>query len=218
MYIYVVVQLPSHVWLFATPRTATHQASLALTISRSLPKFMSIASVMPSSNLILWRSLLLLPSILLSIRDFTNEFASGDQNTGALASASVLPVSIQGWFPLRLTGLISLLSKGLSGVFSSTPVMRLSSGLPLAPFHCSDSSVGKESTCNTGHPGLIPEWGRFTREGIGYPRQYSWVFLVAQLVNNPPATRETWVWSLGREDTLENGKATYSSILAWRIS
>ena len=124
MYIYVVVQLPSHVWLFATPRTATHQASLALTISRSLPKFMSIASVMPSSNLILWRSLLLLPSILLSIRDFTNEFASGDQNTGALASASVLPVSIQGWFPLRLTGLISLLSKGLSEVFSSTTVQR----------------------------------------------------------------------------------------------
>ena len=93
MYIYVV-QLPSHVWLFATPRTATRQASLALTISRSLPKFMSIASVMPSSDLILWRPLLRLPSIFLSIRDFTNEFASGDQNTGALASASVLSMSI----------------------------------------------------------------------------------------------------------------------------
>ena len=51
-------------------------------------------------------------------------FASGDQNTGASASASVLPKSIQGWFPLRLTGLISLLSKGLSRVFSSTTVRR----------------------------------------------------------------------------------------------
>ena len=51
-------------------------------------------------------------------------FASGDQNSGASASASVLPKSIQGWFPLKLTGMISLLSKGLSGVFSSTTVRR----------------------------------------------------------------------------------------------
>ena len=51
-------------------------------------------------------------------------FASGDQNTGASASASVIPMSIQGWFPLSETGLISLLSKGISGVFSSTAVQR----------------------------------------------------------------------------------------------
>ena len=51
-------------------------------------------------------------------------FTSGDQNTGASASASVFPKYIQGWFPLRFTGLISLLSKGLSGVFSSTTVQR----------------------------------------------------------------------------------------------
>ena len=51
-------------------------------------------------------------------------FAQDDQNTGASASASVLPIKIQGWFPLRLTGLISLLSTGLSGVFSSTTVWR----------------------------------------------------------------------------------------------
>ena len=57
----------------------------------------------------------------LSIRQM---FAPDDQNTGASASASVLPMSIQGWFPLRLTGLISLLSRGLSGVFSSTTVQR----------------------------------------------------------------------------------------------
>ena len=54
-------------------------------------------------------------------------------------------------------------------------------------------------------------------ERIGYPLQYAWVSLVAQLVKNPPAMRETWVPSLGWEDPLEKGKATHSSILAWRI-
>ena len=54
-------------------------------------------------------------------------------------------------------------------------------------------------------------------EGIGYPLQYSWAFLVAQLVKNPSAMWETWVLSLGWEDPLEKRKATYSSILAWRI-
>ena len=122
----VVVQSPSCVRLFATPWTAVSQAFLSLTISQSLHKFMSTASVMPSSHLILWCPLLLLPSIFSSIRDFpvSQLFESDDQNTGASALASVLPTSIQGWFPLRLTGLISLLSKGPSGVFSSTTVPR----------------------------------------------------------------------------------------------
>ena len=80
------------------------------------------------------------------------------------------------------------------------------------------SSVGKESTCNAGDPGSIPRWGRSTGEGIGYPLQHSWASLVAQLVKNLPAMRETWVQSLGWEDPLEKGKATQSSILAWRIS
>ena len=52
---------------------------------------------------------------------------------------------------------------------------------------------------------------------MGYPLQYSWASLVAQLVKNLPAMRETWVQSLGWEDPLEKGKATHSSILAWRI-
>ena len=81
-----------------------------------------------------------------------------------------------------------------------------------------DSSVGKESACNAGDPGSIPGSGSFPGEGIGYPLQYSWVSLVAQLVKNPPAMRETWVQSLDWEDPLEKGKATHSSILAWRIS
>ena len=79
------------------------------------------------------------------------------------------------------------------------------------------SSVGKESACNAGDPDSIPGWGRSSGEGIGYPLQYSRASLVAQLVKNPPAMRETWVQSLDWEDPLEKGKATHSSILAWRI-
>ena len=60
-----------------------------------------------------------------------------------------------------------------------------------------DSSVGKESACNAGILGLIPGWGRSPGEGIGYPLQYSWTSLVAQLVKNPPAMWESWVQSLG---------------------
>ena len=77
--------------------------------------------------------------------------------------------------------------------------------------------VGKESTCNAGDPGLIPGSERSAGEGIGYLLQYSWASLVAQLVKNLPAMWETWVWSLGWEDTLEKGKAMNSSILAWGI-
>ena len=64
---------------------------------------------------------------------------------------------------------------------------------------------------------MIPELGRSPGEGIGYPLQYSWASLVAQMVKNPPAMQETWVRSLGWEDPLEKGMATHSSILAWRI-
>jgi len=60
--------------------------------------------------------------------------------------------------------------------------------------------------------------GKSPGEGIGYPFQYSWASLVAQLVKNLPAMQETWVRSLGWEDPLENRKASYSSILAWRIT
>ena len=77
------------------------------------------------------------------------------------------------------------------------------------------NSVGKESTCNEGDPGSIPGLGRSSGDGIGYPLQYAPASLVAQLVNNPPTKRETWVRSLGWEDPLE--KATQSNIPAWRI-
>ena len=64
---------------------------------------------------------------------------------------------------------------------------------------------------------MIPGSGRSSGEGTGYPLQYSWASLVAQLVKNQPAMRETWVRSLSWEDPLEEGMATHSSILAWRI-
>ena len=79
-----------------------------------------------------------------------------------------------------------------------------------------DSSVGKESVCNAGDPGLIPGSGGSAEEGIGYPLQYSWASLVAQLVKNLPITQKTWVQSLCWEDPLK-GMATHCSILAWRI-
>ena len=83
--------------------------------------------------------------------------------------------------------------------------------------YLTSSSAGKESACNVGDPGSIPGLERSAGEGIGYLLQYSWASLVAQLVKNLPAIWETWVQSLGWEDPLETGKATHSSILAWRI-
>ena len=122
----VVVQLPSHIRLFATPWIVAHQASLSLSVSQSLPKFVFIALVMPFSLLILWHPLLFHPQSFPASRTFPMNclFSSDDQNIGTSASASILPVNMQGWPPLRLTGLISLLSKGLSGIFSSTTVRR----------------------------------------------------------------------------------------------
>ena len=75
------------------------------------------------------------------------------------------------------------------------------------------SSAGKEFTCNA-DLGLVPGSGRSLREEIGYPLQYSWASLVAQMVKNPPEMQETWVRSLGWEEPLEEGIATHSSILA----
>ena len=75
------------------------------------------------------------------------------------------------------------------------------------------SSASKESACSAGNPSLIPGSGLSPREGLGYPLQYSWASLVAQLVKNPPAMWETWVRSLGCEDPLEKGMGSHSSIL-----
>ena len=84
------------------------------------------------------------------------------------------------------------------------------SGLPSLLLGFPGSSVGKESACNAGDPGSIPGSGRSTGKGKGYPLQYSWASLVAQLVQNLPAMWETWVRLLGWEDPLEKGKAILS--------
>ena len=78
-------------------------------------------------------------------------------------------------------------------------------------------STGRESTCNAGYPCSISGSGSSLGEGIGYPLQYSWASLVAQIVKNLLAIGQTWVQSLGWEDPLEEGKAIHSSILAWTI-
>ena len=104
------VQLLSPVRLFATPWIAACQASLSIINSQSLLKLMYIQLVMPSNHLILCHPLLLLPSIFLASGSFlmSQFFTSGGQSIGVSASASVLPMNIQDWFPLGLTGLISL--------------------------------------------------------------------------------------------------------------
>ena len=79
------------------------------------------------------------------------------------------------------------------------------------------SLAGKESACNAGDPSSILGWSRSPREDIGYPLQYPWASLVAQMVKNLPSLQETWVRSLAWEDPLEEGMATHFSILAWRI-
>ena len=121
-----VVQSLNHVWLSVTLWAAPCQASLSFTISWSLLRLMAIESLMPPNHLILSCPLLLLLSVFPSIGSFpiSQLFASGGQSIRASASASVLPKSIQSWFPLGWTGWISLQSKGLSRVFSSTTVWK----------------------------------------------------------------------------------------------
>ena len=122
---YQSVQLLSCVRLFATPWTAARQASLSITNSRSSLKLMSIESVMPSNRFTLCSPL---PSCLQSFPasgsfPMSQFFASHGQSIGVSTSASVLPMNIQDWLPLELTW-ISLLSNGLSGVFSNTTVQK----------------------------------------------------------------------------------------------
>ena len=109
-----------------SPRAAARQASLPITNSQRWLTFMCIQSEMSSNHLILCRPLLLPPSIFSSIRVFPNESALHVRwpNTGVSASELVLPMNIQDLFPLRLTDLISLLSKGISRVFSNTRVQK----------------------------------------------------------------------------------------------
>ena len=109
--------------MLCDPMDSAHQASLSFTISWSLLKLMSLESVMPSNHLILCHPFSCLQSFPASGSFLMSQFfESGGQSIGVAASAQVLPVIIQDWFPLGWTGWISLLSKGLSRVFSNTTV------------------------------------------------------------------------------------------------
>ena len=127
------VQLLSCVRLFVTPWSAACQAFLSIMNSLSLPKLMSIKSVMPSHYFILCHPFLLLSSIFPSIRVFSNEsvlpirwpeYWSFSISPSNEYSASILPMNIQDWFSWGLTGWISLQFKGLSRVFSNTTVQK----------------------------------------------------------------------------------------------
>ena len=114
--------LLSSVWLLATSQTAICQASLSFTISQSLLKLMSTESMMPSNHFILCHPFSSCPQSFPALGSFqmSQFFASGGQSIGVSALTSVLPMNIQGWCPLGLTALISMQSKGLSRIFSST--------------------------------------------------------------------------------------------------
>ena len=120
------VQSLSCVRLFVTPWITARKASLSITNTWSSPKIMCIQSVMPSSHCILCCPLLLLPLSLPASGSFPESqlFSWDGQSIGVSASASVLPMNTQDWSPLGWTGWISLQSKGLTRVFSSTTVQK----------------------------------------------------------------------------------------------
>ena len=122
----VIVQLLSCVWLLVTPWTAACQASLSFTISQNLLKFMSTESGIPSNHLIFCHPFFFCLQSFPASGSFliSRLFISDDQTIGASVSASVLLMKIQDWFPLGMTGLISLQFKGLSRVFSNTTVQK----------------------------------------------------------------------------------------------
>ena len=120
------VQSLSHDRLFETPWTAAHQASVSLTNSWSLLKFMSIELVLPLNHLILYCPFSSCLQACPASGSFpmSQLFAPGGQRIGVSVSASVLPMNIQDWFPLGWTDWISLQSKGFSRVFSKTTVQK----------------------------------------------------------------------------------------------
>ena len=123
---HAAVQSLSHIRLFTTSWTASRQASSSFTISWRLVNSlqdMSIESMMPFNHPVLCHPHFL-PLIFPSIRVFSNESVLPIRWSKYWASASVLPINIQNWPPLRLTGWISLQSKGLSRVFSNTTVQK----------------------------------------------------------------------------------------------
>ena len=139
-----LVQLFSRVRLFATQWTVTHQASLSITNSRSLLRLMAIESVMPSNHLSSVVPISSCPHSFPASGSFlvSQFFPSGGQSIGVSASESALSMNTQDWFPLGLTGLISLKFKGLSRAFSNTAVQK-------HQFFCTQLSLWSNSHIHT---------------------------------------------------------------------
>ena len=186
----------SHIQLFATPWTAAHQAPLSLTISQSLPKFIPIASVMPSSLLILWYPLLFLPSIFRSIRDFSNKstlrirwpkywsfsFSISPSNEYSLVWFPCCPRDSQESSPApQFKGINSLALCLLHGPTLTTvcdhwedhslDYIISNKWQPILPVLNLQpgASDGKESACSAGDPDFIPGSGRSPGDRNGYP-------------------------------------------------
>ena len=191
---------------------------------------MSIESVMSSNHLFLFWPLLLLPSILPSIRVFSDELALHTRLSKYWSFSFIISPSSEysglisfriDWFDLLVVQVTLVVQETspkpqFESVYSL--VLSLLYGPTLTSVGFLDSSVGKESACNAGDSGSMPGLERSAGELIRYPIQYSWASFVAKLVKNPTVMWETWVWSLGWEDPLEKGKATHSSILPWWIT
>ena len=120
------VQSLSRVQLFVTPWITARQASLSITNSQSLPKLMSVESVIPSNHLILCVPFSFCPQSFPASQSFqmSQLFALGGQSIGVSASTSILPMNTHDWSPLGRTGWISLQSEGLSRVFYNTTVQK----------------------------------------------------------------------------------------------
>ena len=181
----------------ATPWTAADLASLSITNSQSLLKLMSIESVMPSNHLILCCPLFLPPSFIPSIRVFSNESVLIRWSKYWSFSFSISPsMNIQDWFPLGWTGWISLLSKRLSRVFSSTTVQKHSF------FGILEWAV---KWAELPYPGVKPESHaslyHFTTEPLGKPR-YNTRQVIYKKVNSFPAKAERFrlFWGLPGKD------------------
>ena len=140
-------------------------------------------------------------------------FPSDGRSIGASASVSVLLINIQDLISFRINWF------DIPAVQGTLKSLLQHLNLKASILQCSAFFMVQisRSACNAGDPSLIHGLGRSTGEGIGYSLQYSWASIMAQLVKNPPAMRETWVQVPGWEDSLENGKTTHSSILGGRI-
>ena len=170
----VAVQLLSHVRLFATSQTAACQAPLSFTISQSLLIFMSIESVMLSNHLMLCHpfSFCLQSFPASGCFPVSRLFASGGKSIGPSALASVLPMNIQGWFPLGLTGLIALQFEGLSKVFPAfESINSVVLGLLYGPILISVHDYLRKHSFDYNGPCLAKWWLCFLT-GNTY---YSWV-------------------------------------------